>query len=272
MLVLLGPPFEGRNDQYAELAGLSGLVVYDLKTKLKPDTWGVVKALAEVEQARMLHQRLAAAGYRVALVDPGVAHEPERKIVTLRSLALEEAGLGLQLQARSMTIPWGAVLVLVQGQVSVGGDSARSRSSSSSLRAINPSAAELESFRESLNPGQIDAYLALDIHFITVPWVARVDARSFDFGGFPGTSTLQKLESCAAALVDWAQVRLDHGARTSSVNAFTDHSSRARVMTPPPSYASPASRRIGEEPTPRFDAYSRLVAEAERQTRPATVG
>ncbi|MCB9607887.1 MAG: hypothetical protein H6716_14940 [Polyangiaceae bacterium] len=268
MLVLLGPPFEGRNDQYAELAELSGLVVYDLKTKLKPDAWGVVKALAEVEQARLLHQRLAAAGYRVALVDPAVGHEPDRKIVTLRSLAFEEQGLGLQLQARSMTIPWGAVLVLVQGQVSVGADPARS--SSSSLRAINPSAAELESFRESLSPGQIDAYLALDIHFITVPWVARVDARSFDFGGFVGTSTLQKLEACAAHLVERAHVRLDHGSRTSSVNAFTDHASRARVMTPHPSYASPASRRMGEEQTPRFDAYSRLVAEAERQTRTVT--
>lgn len=269
---MLGPPFEGRNDQYAQLAELSGLVIYDLKTKLKPDTWGVVKALAEVEQARLLHQRLSAAGYRVALVDPVVGHEPDRKIVTLRGLLFEPDGLTLQLHARSMTVPWGAVLVVVQGQVSLGAESARQRSSSSSLRAINPSAAEMESFRESLNPGQIEAYLALDVHFITVPWIARIDSRSFDFSGFAGSSTLQKLESCAAALVERAGVRLDHGARTSSVNAFTDHSGRSRVLTPPPSYAGPQSRRMGDEITPRFDVYSRLIGEAERQTRPSKRG
>ncbi len=267
MLVLLGPPFEGRNDQYAELAELSGLVIYDLKTKLRPDSWGVVKALAEAGQAQLLLERLAGAGYRVALVDPAVGHEPDRKIVTLRGLSLDDAGLTLQLHARHMTIPWGAVLVLVQGQVSLGGDSPRARSSSSSLRAINPSAAEMESFRESLSPGQIEAYLALDIHFITVPWVARVDARSFDFAGFPGGSTLQKLEACAVALAERSGARVDHGARTSSVNAFTDHSNRSRVLTPPPSYASPPSRRMGDDVSPRFDVYSRLIAEAERQTR-----
>ncbi|MCA9630530.1 MAG: hypothetical protein KC766_22820, partial [Myxococcales bacterium] len=67
-------------------------------------------------------------------------------------------------------------------------------------------------------------------------------------------------------------VRLDHGSRTSSVNAFTDHTSRSRALTPPPSYAGPASRRMGDEVTPRFDAYSRLIAEAERQTRPSSRG
>lgn len=264
VLVLVGPPFEGRNDQYAELAALSGLVAYDLKTKLKPDSWGVVKALAEVEQAQQLAEQLISAGYRSAVVSPDVAHEPQRKIVTLRALQFDQDQLLLQLRGRDMGIPWGAVLVIVQGQAG-SADAGRGRGSSSTLRAVNPSAAELESFRESLSGGHFDAYLAADIHFITVPWIARVDARSFDFSAFAATTPLEQLEACVAEVSSRAGVRVDHGSRASSVNAFTSHTSRARSITPAPSYG-PGSR-AGDELTPKFDAYSRLVGEAERLSR-----
>ncbi len=264
MLVLVGPPFEGRSEQYAELAALSGLVAYDLKTKLRPDTWGVVKALAEFEQAQNLAEQLISAGYRSAVVSPDVAHEPVRKIVTLRGLKLDGDQLTLQLRGREMGIPWGAVLVIVQGQAG-SADLGRGPRSSAGLRAVNPSAAELESFRESQNNGQFDAYLAADIHFITVPWIARVDARSFDFSGFAGTTPLEQLEACVQEVSRRANVRVDHSSRASSVNAFTSHTSRARSVTPAPSYG-PGSW-AGDEITPKFDAYSRLVAEAERLSR-----
>ena len=38
MLVLLGPPFEGRNDQYAQLAELSGRLRHELSGPQRPNT------------------------------------------------------------------------------------------------------------------------------------------------------------------------------------------------------------------------------------------
>ncbi|MBX3185050.1 MAG: hypothetical protein KF915_20675 [Polyangiaceae bacterium] len=260
MLVLLGPPFEGRNDQYDELARMTGLVAYELRTKLKPDTWGVVRALGDQAQASALRDRLMAAGYRSAVVDALVAHDPERPIVTLRALSSDEQGLTLHLQSRSMSIPWGALLVVVQGQVTV--EPVKARGSSTTLRAVKPSTAEIESFRESLATAPTEAYLAADIHFITVPWIARVDTRSFDFGDSRGTPP-EQLERLVSWLTAQGGVRVDAGARSSSVQAFTEPPGRARIT---PSPGAPA-RRGADEPTPKFDAYSRLIAEAERRAR-----
>jgi hypothetical protein len=62
-----------------------------------------------------------------------------------------------------------------------------------------------------------------------------------------------------------ARVRVDRAARASSISSFTQQAARAApIHTPPPSM--PMSQRAkevaGDE---RFDPYSRVVGEAERQ-------
>ncbi len=269
MLVLVGPPFEGRSDQYDELARMTGLVAYELRTKLKPNAWGVVRALGDQAQAMALRDQLTAGGYRAAIIEAQVAHDPERPIVTLRALSGDEQGLTLHLQSRSMSVPWGALLVVVKGQVTV--EPLRGRGSSTTLRAVKPSSAEIESFRESLTSAPTEAYLAADIHFITVPWIARVDTRTFDFGAEAQGTPPDKLERLASWLTAQSGVRVDLAARSSSVQAFTEPGGRVRI-TPPPNPGAPAVRRSADEPTPKFDGYSRLIAEAERQARAPVAG
>lgn len=270
MLVLMGPPFEGTDEQYASLSKATGLVAYELRTKLKPDSWGVVRSLADPLQANQLADRLRGLGFRVALVDSLVAHDSERRIVTLRGLALGEDRLVLGLSEREMTIPYEAVLVVVRGEVQIGRrPQLRSTSSSSTFRAVVPSASDVAVFRESVQSVQLDAYAAADIHFVTVPWIARIDARSFDFSvlGQVSDSPVQDLDR----LVDWigtrANVRVDRKSRVSSLSSFASIAPPTRNTTPVP--GGVASQRGGRDTAgdDRFDAYSRLVAEAERQTR-----
>ena len=89
MLVLLGPTFEGSNDEYARLAAATGLLAYDLRTKLRPGCWGVVKALGDPQQAAQLAEHLRAQGFRIAVVDPAIVQEPDRRVVPIRRLKLE---------------------------------------------------------------------------------------------------------------------------------------------------------------------------------------
>lgn len=272
MLVVLGPPFEGTDDQYGALSRLTGLVAYELRTKLKPGYWGVVRALADAGQAETLAERLREEGFRATVVDPAVGHDPERRIVSLLGLEVGETDLGLQLRGRVMAIPNAALLTLVRGEVHIGRSapqSMRPSSSSSTFRAVVPSSADLAVFREQTTT--LDAYAAADLHFVTVGWVARIDARAFDFSsvGLPTRDGLAAaLDTLVDALAERFELRVDRGSKTSSLLSFTARQNQPR-QTPMPGGA-PASIRSSLPPATadeKFDAYSRFVAEAERRTR-----
>ena len=274
MLVLIGPPFDGTNEQYADLARLTGLVPYDLRTKLRPNGWGVVKALGDAAQAEALAQTLVQSGYCAVALDPLVGHDPERRIVPWTRVTLERDHAVLHVQGKDMEIPYKAMQVVVHGEVSAGSGEMRAVSSrapsSSTFSAVRPSAAEIEMFRESKEPQSFAAFWAADLHFITVKWVARAHAREFDYSGLPhGQSPAASLQSLVG-LLERADVRIDRDARHSSLKTFTNRPThaRARSLTPPvrPN-AVPLSVQPLDDVVTRFDAYSRLVAEAERRTR-----
>ncbi|HEY3236488.1 MAG TPA: hypothetical protein VGJ84_17345, partial [Polyangiaceae bacterium] len=181
MLVLLGPPFEGTEEEYQTLAGTTGLVVYDLKTKLKPGAWGLVRVLADQEQANDLGTRLSAAGFRIAVIDHDIAHDPARTVVALRSIELNRDHMVLHLRERSMPVPYQALLTIVRGEVQLGRNYGRSSGTSgASFRAV-VSPVDAAALRESAAVAPLDAFAAADLHFATVFWVARIDARHFDF-------------------------------------------------------------------------------------------
>lgn len=262
MLVLLGPPFSGTDADYARLAQATGLVAYDLRTRLKPGVWGVVRALADAAQADALAADLSALGYRACAVDPAVGHDVSRPVVQLRTLELGEEQIVLHLRERSMSVPYAALLAIVRGEVQIGERPHSIRSSSSAtFRAVVPSAADAGVFREQLQAAAFDAYAAADLHFVTVLWVARIDVRTFDFSplGLPGSSA-QDLDRLVDMLSERSGVRADRASRVSSVASFAAAATRATTPAP----GSPAAPRA---PAERFDFYSRIVAEAERRTR-----
>ena len=255
MLVLLGPGFDPSEASYQALARATGLVPYDLKTRVKPGAWGCVKVVGDLGQARDLGSRLLAAGFPVVLVDQLVAHDPDRRLVPVHRIELRESDFKLDLKDRQMTIPYGALTCVVEGEVQPGRSSSASRGvqqgspSSGSFRAVAPGVAEMQVFRDSL--GNQVGYLAADLHFATVHWVARIDTRVFDFG--------ELVDAVAAR----ANVRVDRAVKTSSVAAVGDQPPSMRSASWPP-----VSQRVREEALDqRFDTYSRLIGEAERLAR-----
>jgi hypothetical protein len=262
MLVMLAPSFDGSSDAYLRLARATGLVAYDLKARVKPGVWGVVKALADEAQARELSDRLLAEGFPVFVVPREVAHDPNRRIITIRSLEMRADQLVLHLREREMSIPFGALCCIVRGEVHLGHVPTRSITpSSSTFRAVVPSASDVQMFRESLSSSNFEAYAAADLHFATVLWVARIDARSFDFSVFGTTSEspASDLDLLVDELSSRSGVRVDRGVRSSSVGSVL----LQRGASAPNSQAPRSSREVpGDE---RFDPYSRLIAEAERQ-------
>ncbi|HEY6559528.1 MAG TPA: hypothetical protein VI072_19735 [Polyangiaceae bacterium] len=268
MLVLLGPTFRGTDDEYAELARVTGMVPYDLKMKCKPQSWGVVRSLADEQQARGLCMRLRELGLPACLVDSGVGHDPERAIVHVRRIGLGGADMLLQLRERSMSIPLAALAALVRGEVQVGRTAVLAGSmsvSSAAFRAVNPSPADVAVFREQTAATELEAFAALDLHFLTVRWVARVDARHFEFDpAFISESPAQDLEHLADVLAEQASVRVDRHLRVSSVASYTGRHAKTGA-------AATAVPRSGRDSDEHFDAYSRLVGEAERQLRMLSV-
>lgn len=268
MLVLLGPPFTGADDEYARLAQLTGLVVYDLRTKIKPGSWGVVRVLGDGAQAQDLARRLQASGFRVALVDPEVAHDPDRPIVQLRALVLEADHMILELMDRSMAVPYKALLTIVEGEVQIGRQFGRGSGSTSStaFRAVMPSPSEIAVFRESMANAPVAAFAAADLHFVTVNWVARIDARHFDFSilGAPGEGAADDLNRLCELLAQRSGARIDRSVKSSSVASFASRPVPMRSLSPVPSSQPGRPRDAGTDE--RFDAYSRFIAEAERQT------
>ncbi|HEX6765727.1 MAG TPA: hypothetical protein VF103_09625 [Polyangiaceae bacterium] len=269
MLVLLGPSFEPSEASYQALARATGLVPYDLKTRLKPGAWGCVKVVGDLGQARELGSRLVAAGFPVVLVDQLVAHDPDRRHVPVHRIELRESDFVLSLKDREMTIPYRALTCIVEGEVQPGRASAAARTgpqgspSSGSFRAVTPGVSEMQAFREGL--GNQVGYLAADLHFATVLWVARIDTRVFDFGD-ERTSIASDLSDLADDMALRAGVRVDRAVKTSSVAVVGDQPPSIRSATWPP-----VSARIREEALDqRFDTYSRLVGEAERLARKNT--
>jgi hypothetical protein len=261
MLVLLGPPFSGSDDEYSRLAAVTGLLAYDLKTRIRPGVWGVVRALANDDQSNELATRLRAQGFRVVVVDPAITADPGRAFVPLKAMELRDTDVVLHLSERSMPIAYRALLTIVRGEVQIG-TRPRARPSSTSLRAVVPSAADIEVFRETVSSSELDAYAAADIHFATVLWAARIDVRNFDFSilGASGSGSAQDLDRVVDHLAQRAGMRVDRGSRISSLASYAG--GRPNRQTSPIPGQAPTSRRDTPE---RFDGYSRLVAEAERE-------
>jgi hypothetical protein len=264
MLVMVAPSFDGSADGYAKLARVTGLVAYDLKARIKPGVWGVVRALADETQANQLAAALHAEGVPVFVVPRDVAFDPNRRIVTIRALEIRADQITLHLREREMTIPFRALTCIVRGEVHLGHVPARSVTpSSATFRAVVPSAADVQVFRESLSPSNFEAYAAADLHFATVLWAARIDARSFDFPVLSATSDgpASDLDLLVDELSLRTGVRVDRGVRSSSLVSALMQSSGAR------SNASSQGPHSSREPQTdeRFDPYSRVVAEAERK-------
>ena len=266
MLVLLGPTFEGTDEEYARLTRVTGLVAYDLRTKLKPGLWGVVRALGDPGQAEGLASELRNEGFQVAVIDTAIGQDQQRRAAAAWGIKLQDEQVVVKLHEREMAVPYAALLTVVRGEVRIGDPpTARTHSmSSSTLRAVT--AGDLAAFRASGSAGQFDAFAAADLHFITVAWMARIDARNFDFSalGADIEGTAQALDDLLELLAQRASIPVDRGSHISSVASFTE-GGPVRADTPPP---VASQRAPGDAPgDSRFDAYSRIIAEAERQTR-----
>ncbi|HXK19104.1 MAG TPA: hypothetical protein VNG33_14930 [Polyangiaceae bacterium] len=272
MLVLLGPSFAGGDADYQRLSKVTGMVGYDLRARLKPGMWGLVKALADETEAQRLASSLLAERFPVVVVPREVATDPERPIVALKALAIDDQQLTLQLRERAMQIPVAALCALVRGEAQVGkgtpraAGSAGGGTSSSTFRAVVPSSNELQVFREGHSPASFEAFAAADLHFHSVTWIARIDARSFDFRalGIAASSPAGALDTLVDRLALLAKVRVDRAARASSIASFTQQAAKgvAAGALPPLAPMSQRGKEIaGDE---RFDPYSRVVGEAER--------
>jgi hypothetical protein len=267
VLILIGPAFEGGEASFSLLAQLTGLVAYDLKSKLRPGAWGVLRVLGDVEQARSLTQQLRAGGFPAVLVDAGLLHDPKRRIVAVESLALHPEQLMLSIQGQLMPVPLKGILTIVRGETHVRSvRQSSSPSSGSSYRSIVPTAEDIQAFRESHTTVSYESYQLADIHFATVTWVARLDARKTDvsqLGQFEGSPS-QRLDQVVERLANLTGVRVDRSVRTSSLAGFAAQPASMRRSTPAPNGAAASREAKPAASDPRFDAYSRLVAQAER--------
>lgn len=270
MLILMGPSFGAGDAEYQRVSRVTGMVAYDLRSRLKAGSWGLVKALADEAEAQRLAAALAAEGFPVVAVPREVATDPERPIVALRALAIEGQVLRLRLRERSMEVPAGALCCIVRGEAQVGkGGAARNAgqaSSSATFRAVVPNASEFQVFREAAPQGSFEAFAAADLHFHSVPWIARIDARSFDFRalGIGAASPAGALDTLVDRLALLAKVRVDRSARASSIAGFAQQAAKGSASPSiPPS--APMSQRLREVAgDDRFDPYSRVIGEAER--------
>jgi hypothetical protein len=271
MLILMGPSFAASDADYQRLAKVTGMVAYDLRARLKPQMWGLVKALADEAEAQRLCSALLAEKFPVVLVPREVASDPQRPIVALRALRIEGQQLELQLRERVMEVPVAALCAIVRGEAQVGKGGrgaamgAGSGSSSSTFRAVVPDASDLQVFRESMPPNSFEAFAAADLHFHSVSWVARIDARSFNFRelGIGAASPAGALDTLVDRLALLARIRVDRAARASSIASFAQQAGKSSgsPSLPPLPMSQRAKEVAGDE---RFDPYSRVIGEAER--------
>ncbi len=272
MLVVLGPQFSASESELAALADATGLLVYDLRSRLRPGAWGVVRALADEDQAVQLVEELRRRGFAAVAIDAGVGQDTSRRVVYVRGADMQADGITLKLSERVMTIPYGALLAVVRGEVHMGrspqamslGGGSRGTSTSGPFRS--PTTGSAEVFREPKPQLVHEVFAAADIHFATVTWVARVDAREFEFPRFipESPSFAERLDCFVDMLAERSGVHVDRHIRTSSLSS---HTVRAPRFTTPGGGLPPMSRRSVYTTDEHFDAYSRMVAEAERQLR-----
>jgi len=269
MLVLLGPSFAGGDDAYQRLAKVTGMLAYDLRTRLKPGIWGLIKMLADAVEAERLATALQAEGFPAVMVPREVALDPARPIVGLQGLEIQGQMLTLQLRERAMLIPVAALSSIVRAEAQVGKHSplrasTSSATSSSTFRAVVPSSADLQVFRESGPPGNFEAFAAADLHFHSVTWIARIDARSFDFMalGIGAASPAAALDTLADRLALLAKVRVDRAARASSVASFAQQAGARGTSVPPTALPAQRGREVAGDD--RLDPYSRIIGEADR--------
>src|SRR3954471_8060020 len=104
MLVLLGPSFAGGDAEYQRLSKATGMVGYDLRARLKPGSWGLIKALADEAEGERLAGALTAEGFPLVVVAREVATDSDRPIVALKALSIDGQELTLQLRERAMTV------------------------------------------------------------------------------------------------------------------------------------------------------------------------
>ena len=265
MLVLLGPDFDGSDQGYQTLARATGLLPYDLRTRVKPGSFGLIKAFGQAAQAEELAARLVAAGFPIVCVERQVANDPDRRHVPVHQLELGASSFHLKLRDREMDVPYGALTCIVEGEVQpgrTGGTPAPGVASSGALRAVTPGSGEMQVFREAHLTAAI-GYLAADLHFATVLWIARIDARIFDFGPHRSGNLAVDLANLTNELAGRAQVRVDRNVRVSSVASFAEQPPPMRAGSPQPQ----SLRGKVEAVDARFDSYSRMVGEAERVGR-----
>lgn len=270
MLILIGPSFEATQPRVQRLAQLTGLVTYDLNTKLRSGSWGVVKLLADVAKARELTQQLQQEGFPAVLVEADVAFDQTRRIVAVDRIGLGGGQIELELRGQAMPVPTQGLLTIIQGEAIIRSDrTVTSASSGSTFRAVVPAAQDIQTFREAQAASSYESFHVADLHFATVLWVARLDARRTDFTalGIDGGSPLQRLEQAVTQIAEVSGVRVDRAVRTSSLASFATRPTPMRSTSPAP--GAPISMRELKPPPsdPHFDGYSRLVAQAERAAR-----
>jgi hypothetical protein len=270
MLVLLSPEFDGSELQVTQLAQLTGLLPYDLRARLRPGAWGVLRVLANMALAKELVAELQSLGLHAVAIDATVGQDPERRVVYLRGLSVTDDGMLLRLSEREMFVPYGALVSIVRGEVHLGRSqmmlsavSGPSRPTAGSWSAAS-AGPESSAMGDGRNAGVTDVFAAADLHFATVQWVARIDARELEFP--PDVPMNSNVAERLDILVDWiasrSNVRVD---RQLHVSSLSSHTEGPRAATGRNHVAAPDLRRS----TPplsdaHFDAYSRLVAEAER--------
>jgi hypothetical protein len=259
MFVLLGPSFEGTRDAYQLLAQATGLVAYDLHSRLRKGVWGVVKLLGDTREAEALARALRELGFAPVLIERSVLHDPERRAVPA-SVRLGERELVLELPDQELHVEYGALAVIVRGEVQPGRVASAANPSSGSLRAVVPGP---DTFLRDPQKLSFEGYQAADLHFREVPWMARLGARGLEPGGLEHGP--RALDSLVDEIAGRAKVRVDRGARTSSVAAFVEQPAPLRSHHPTPT-------SLREQADERFDPYSRVIGEAERQLHALSLG
>jgi hypothetical protein len=255
MFVLLGPNFEGTREAYQRLARATGLLPYDLQARLRKGVWGVVKLLGDRSEALALADTLRVVGFQPVLIERSVLHDVERRLVPASAVRFGPTGLVVELPDKALQVEYAALAVIVRGEVQPGRVAAAAAPSSSSFRAAVPGP---DAFARDPQKLSFEGYQAADLHFLEAPWIARVGTRALDAAGLEGGP--RGLDSLADQIAERAGVRVDRGARMSSVAAFVEQPAPLRNYTP-------TSSAVREQPDERFDPYSRVIGEAERQLR-----
>ena len=120
MIVAVGPPLDAVEQHMDLLCHLTGLVAYDLKTRLRPDAWGVVRTLADPKDAFALAHKLQENGLRAVVLDPAVAWDPARRTASVRALEIGTEMLVVTLREGTLRLPHTSLVSIVRGELRIG--------------------------------------------------------------------------------------------------------------------------------------------------------